>query len=315
MKSFKYFLSLFFILFSQNVLAQEITLVWGDTLSKLIFQYHDRDISNWKEVLPLYLSLNPQIKNENLIYAGSKLNIPSQEDVVDYLNSKNTFGLEDIGVLFAGKNKKQRRSLIDHVANPWSLELQAGPYFKLNKNNSSLEYFSKGGFDIKAKGVYHFNDKYSVGVIYRYSKKSYELSSSLPLSGIYLEAYMNWNKFIVSALFGSQERLTYNKATIKLLTASHFDYGIGLHYRLLQTKNFEGLVGLNSKLFTKSTSFKNGMNKNGYAVMASTIFNYNFWKNHLIGLESSYSLSKGKNKKHESGLEDFVTRLSLQFSF
>lgn len=325
MKRFKYFLSLIFILFSQNVFAQEITLVWGDTLSKLIFQYHDRNLSNWKEILPLYLSLNPQIKNPDLIYAEDRLVIPSQEEMLAYLNSHDSLGFDDIKEAdVAGPrafgSQRHLSSLVDHVASPWSLELQAGPYLKYSGSTSALEYTSENGFDLRMKGVYHLNDKYAVGISSRYSRKAYQpgdtniAKSVFPLKGAYLESYMNWHNFIVSAFFGVRERLVYDGSNA-LLTAQHFDYGVGLHYRLIKGQKWEGLVGLNAILFAASTSLPEGVNQKGYDVKARAIFNYNFWENHLVGLESVYSLSQGKSDLYDASLEDFVTRLSLQFNF
>lgn len=338
MKSFKYFL--FFILFSSNVFSQEITLVWGDTLSKLIFQYHDRDLSNWQEILPLYLSINPQIKNPDLIYAENKLTIPSQEEVVSYLNSQNNLGFDDggddnsdgengdgnqgyIDKPTSDESQRYLSSLVDHIASPWSLELQIGPYLQYKGSNvSDLEYTAQSGFDMRAKAVYHLNDKYSFGLHSGYSKKSYQLNVNetttvmeFPLKEIYLESYMNWNNFVVSVLLGVKDRLTYDGSNSTIFIAQHFDYGVGLHYRLVKGKKWESLVGLNAILFTASTSLPNDINKKGYDIKARAVFNYNFWPNSLVGIESVYSLSQGTNNLYDISLEDFITRLSLQFNF
>lgn len=327
MQSLKYFFFLIFIFSSRSAFSQEITLIWGDTLSKLIFQYHDRDLSNWEKLLPLYLSLNSQIKNPDLIYADRTLTVPSQEEVVQYLNSNNDSGFgdaneNDISDSDLSTHKRKLSSLIDHVKNPWSLELQVGPYLKYGTNKAAdLEYTSKNGFDTRIKGVYYFNDTYSAGVSYRNTKKTYQISKtpidqfSFKFKEIYLEGYKNWNNFIISTLFGVKDRLVYDRTDSKLLATQHLNYGIGLDYRLIKKHNWEGLVGLSTILFTASTNSEVGGNQKGYDVIARAVFNYNFWPNHLVGIESVYSLSQGKNKLYNIDLEDFITRVNLQINF
>ncbi|MBE8162787.1 MAG: hypothetical protein HAW63_02225 [Bdellovibrionaceae bacterium] len=319
MKKFKYFLLCLFALFSQAVFAQEITLVWGDTLSKLIFQHHGLNLSNWKVVLPLYLSLNPQIENPNLIYAEEKLTLPSQKRVLAYINAASDLGFDDNEI--QNPSVQKRTSLIDRVANPWSIEWQVGPYLKASgKASNALEYNSQGGFDMNIKSIYHLSDKYSIGLSSKYSKKTYlsnEANSAkfnFTLKEAYLESYMNWDLWIISVLFGVKDRLAYGPKGI-LLAAQHLDYGVGVDYRLIKEKNWSGLVGIKAVTFTASSSLPVGVNQSGHSISARATFNYNFWKNHLIGVESVYSLSQGKNQQYDINLEDFITRIKLQFNF
>lgn len=319
MKRFKNFIFLLFIFFGQSLLAQEITLIWGDTLSKLIFQYNDRNLSNWKELLPLYLSLNPEIKNSNLIYAGNKLIIPTEEEVAVFIGSEDSLNLDELRAdeESAVEETRELASLIDYVSTPWSLEFQVGPYFKYDESNNGIEYTSKGGFNLSMRAIYHLNDKYSIGLSSRYTKQGYKLSQDsvdFNLSGLYIKTYMNWNKFIVSALLGFRDRLVYDTSS-SLLMARHLDYGAGLGYRLMRGRKWEAIAGLNLTLFSPSTSLPEGINQKGYDIKAKFRFDYQLWENSLLGLESVYSLSKGTNKLYDINLEDFITRLSLQFNF
>lgn len=322
MTIFKNFVFLSFILFSTNSFAKQITLVWGDTLSKLIFKYQDRNLNTWKELLPLYLSLNPQIVNPDLIYTGKTLTIPNDQEVADYLISKNNWALGSfVKRQLATENFKY--SLIDRVSNPWSIEFSYGPYLKYFAKRKNNEYTANSGFTIYSKTTYYLNDKYSLGVSGQYDQKKYSSPEKnlrifdFSFISVYLEGKINWDKFIFSALLGVKDRLSYDSqpSLPSLQKARHIDYGLGFNYRLIQRSNLEALVGLSTILFSSSNSLKNEINQDGLDIKASFSVNYNLWKNHLINLESIYSLTSGKNAGYQINLEELVTRLGLQINF
>lgn len=305
--------------------GEKIKIQWGDTLSEIIHEHRRGQVRIWQELVPLYLSLNEQIVNPDLIYAGQYIYVPSRKEVAAFLQTPEGRKLsslegvseteldQDTGVAFLEQQYKWE----------WSMGLLPFISQDISADGAgSVKLVSDGGYDAFLGLRHRFNEDYSLGFFYEYAKKEFLSSDTartpytFSLNSLYLRGFKNWQSFVFSVLVGKKERIVHSPSFTSVFEKdSHFDYGIGIHYWLLNSPKFSSLIGVEWFGYTDGSDVNSQNSHSGYGLNGLISVQYHLLGTYLLALDMSYLLERGENSTHEHAVEEFLPRLRMQLNF